>query len=58
MKDFQKQFKEREDEFDRDFERAKRWGLVMGIFSLIMSLVGIGFFVWVVLMVMRWLGII
>jgi len=58
MRDFEKRFKEREAEFDRDFKRAKQWGLVMGIFSLIMSLVGIGFFVWVVLMVMAWLGII
>lgn len=54
MTDFDKRFKKRQDEFDRDWERARRFVWVNIVISF-----GVGaFIVSVIIMTMRWLGII
>lgn len=61
MYDFDKQreeFKDRRKEFDHDFKRAKKWALITSIVSLVVALAGMGFVIWVVVMVMRFFGVV
>ena len=58
MNDFQKRFEERRTAFDRDFENAKKWGFVRGIISIAINLGLIGFGIWVVISLMRIVGIV
>jgi len=54
MNDFERQFRETEAEIDRDWKRAKRLAWV----GTVINLAIMGFFVWVIIMVMRYFGII
>ncbi len=56
--DFDKQFKKRSDEFDRDSKRIQKWGFIASIFGAVISLGLLGFFIWVILQVMQYIGII
>ncbi len=51
MRDFDK-------EFDRDFARMKKWGIVYGIFSIIIGLGLMSFGIWVIIMLMQFFGVI
>lgn len=54
MQDFNKFSKE----IDRDITRVKKWGIIWGIFSLILGLGLIGFIIWVIVMFMQFFGVI
>lgn len=58
MNDFSKRVEQRQKEFDRDWQRARKWywlgTVIVAIFWMTMT----GFFVWVVLMVMNYFGVI
>ena len=43
--------------FNRDFARARKWGIFSGVASFIISAGLIGFGIWVVIMVMKHFGI-
>jgi hypothetical protein len=61
MRDFNKHSEEfgREfAEFDRDFARIRKWRVFISILSIIISLGGIGFLVWVVVALMRFFSVI
>lgn len=44
--------------FDRDFNRMRKGAVIYGAFATMLSLAGIGFFVWVVIKVMAHFGVI
>lgn len=46
------------DNFDRDFDRIRKFAFISGAFTVVASLAGIGFFVWVVIKVMAHFGVI
>lgn len=48
--DFDKRFDQTSKEFDRDFKRIKIWRAITTIIGSIISLVLIGFGIWVVIM--------
>lgn len=47
MNGFDKRFKKAQDDLDRDFNRVKKYGIIAGIFALLLSLGLIGFGIWV-----------
>lgn len=58
MNDFETRFTKRQKNFDRDFSRMKKWGIATSIVSLVVGLGLIGFVIWIVIMVMRFFGVI
>lgn len=56
--DFDKRFEKHSKEFDRDFKRMKIFNLIFGIIALIGSLLLISFGIWVIIMLMRFFGVI
>ncbi len=54
MNDFDK----RREEFDRHFERARKWGAVGSAIILSIAAALMGFVIWVVVMVMRFFGVV
>jgi hypothetical protein len=54
MRDFNK----RKENFDRDFARMRKWGVIGSIFIIVIGLGGMGFFVWVVVMLLRFWGVV
>ena len=58
MRDFDERFEKRQKEFDRDWKQAKKWFWVGGAISFTFGLLVTGFSVWVIIMVMRYFGVI
>lgn len=58
MTDFDKRFRKHQDEFDRDWERARKWAWISSVLIGLFILSITGFIVWVIIMVMRHFGII
>lgn len=58
MEDFDKRFRKRQAEFDRDWERARKYAWVGAVVTGIIGLSLTGFFVWIIVMLMRYLGVI
>lgn len=58
MKDFDERQKQIREQFERDFNSAKKWSLItaIAIWTIWLGLAGFG--VWVVIMVMRFFGVI
>ena len=51
-------FDERRKEFDREFKHAQKWNIVWSIIVITLALSWMGFLVWVIVMTMRYFGII
>lgn len=61
MYDFDKrreEFDHRRKEFDRRFESARKWAAVGSVILLSIAAAEIGFVIWVVVMVMRFFGVV
>jgi hypothetical protein len=56
MSDFDKRFQKMSDDFDRDFRRIKIASIVGGVISLIIGLGLTAFFIWVVIVLLRYIG--
>lgn len=56
--DFDQRFDQFQNEFDRDWKRARRRGPVFGLFGLLVKLSLLGFGVWVVLKLLQHYGIV
>lgn len=54
MRDFNNRF----EDFDRDFARMKKWGIITSILSIAISLGVIGFIIWVIVALMRFFGVV
>lgn len=50
-------FNERHKEFQRDFDRAKRWSGVLFIISAVITVSSLAFIIWAIVMTMRFFGI-
>lgn len=57
-RDFDKRFKQKQDEFDKDWQRARKWFWVGAVMNAVFGLAITGFVVWVVIMLMRYFGVI
>lgn len=55
--DFDKRFEKNSKEFDRDFKRIKIFNLIFGAIALIGSVSLTIFGVWIVIMLMRFFGV-
>lgn len=53
-----KRFDEHLEDFDRKFERAQKWGIVGVVFSITLALGITGFFLWVIVMLLRFFGVV
>lgn len=58
MRDFDRRFKERQDEFDRDFDRMKGFGVAAFVVNVVIGLGLLGFGVWVVIVLLQYFGVI
>ena len=58
MSDFDRRFRQRQEEFNRDWQRARKWAWVNVAVAIFTWLLVGGFIAWVIIMTMRWLGII
>lgn len=56
MNNFDKRFQKMSDDFDRDFRRVKIASIVGGVISLVIGLGLAVFFVWVVIVLLRYFG--
>lgn len=56
--DFNKRFEKRFEDFDQNFARMRRWGVVGAIFTIVIGLGAMGFFIWVVVMLLRFWGVV
>lgn len=56
MRDFDKRFQKMSDDFDRDFKWIKISQIVGGAISLIIGLGLMAFLVWVVIVLLRYIG--
>jgi len=58
MNDFDKRFKKQSKEFDRDFARTKRTISALIFGSLVIGLGLVGFVIWIVIMLLRFFGVV
>lgn len=58
MNDFNKRFEQRQREFDCDWQRARKWYWVGSVTMAILGMALTGFFIWVIVMLMRYFGVI
>lgn len=58
MRDFNERFERKRQKFDRDFERAQKWGIVGFIISAALGFGVLGFIVWVIIMLLQFFGVI
>lgn len=57
MKDFDSRFEKASRQFDRDFDRARKWTIGLFFVGLTISLGLMGFGIWVVLLLLRHFGV-
>lgn len=57
-KDFDKRFKQLSNQFDKDFDRARKWGVFVSIITLAFVLGLTGFGIWVVVALLQFFGVI
>ena len=58
MNDFDKRFKKHSEDFDRDFASMEKWSFIGAIISIIISLGLMGFGIWVIVMLLRFWGVV
>lgn len=58
MNDFDKRFKKRQDEFDRDFDRSKKLIIFVFILNVLIILTVASFVVWVIIKLLQFFGVI
>lgn len=46
------------EDFGQDFARMRKWGVVGSIFTIVIGLGAMGFFIWVVVMLLRFWGVV
>ncbi len=51
-------FNTHREQFDRDFERTRKWGIVVSIITLALVLGIAAFAVWVIVMLLRFFGVV
>lgn len=53
-----RRFNKQSRDFDREFSRMKKWGVIMGIGGITLSLALMGFVIWVIVQLLRFFGVI
>ncbi len=58
MESFDKRFNKQSEDFDRDFARMEKWSIATFAISSVFALGLIGFGIWVIVMILRFFGVV
>lgn len=58
MRNLNEGFERQSREFDRNFAQARKWGIILSVLGVIISLASMGFIVWVIIVLLQFFGVV